>query len=202
MDVLRHFTKLKGRLMPYIWAQAVKTHTVGVPMMRAMVIDYTDDPACLTLDRQYMFGDNILTAPIFNDEGIAEFYLPEGKWTDIISGEVLEGGRYYRRKYDYFGLPCLAKPDSIIAYGSFERDFEYDYLKHTEFVIYAPSEGKEITSDIYDTGANKVFSLTAVRHGDTIDVTYTPTEKPFTVRVAGHDAVNADPAAGRLTISF
>ncbi|MBQ5316639.1 MAG: alpha-xylosidase [Oscillospiraceae bacterium] len=202
VDVLRHFTKLKGRLMPYIWSQAVKTHTVGVPMMRAMVIDYADDPACLTLDRQYMFGDNILVAPILNDCGTAEFYLPQGTWTDIISGEVLEGGKFYNKKYDYFGLPCLAKADSIVAYGAFERDFEYDYLRDTEFVIYAPSEGKEITADIYDTEAEKIFTITAVRQGDNVRVTYTKTDKPFTVRIAGRDAISADPAAGELIISL
>ena len=161
--------------MPYLWSQAVKTHETGIPMMRAMVIDYAHDPACLTLDKQYMFGDNILVAPILNDEGTAEFYVPEGKWTDIISGEVLEGGKFYNKKYDYFGLPCLAKPDSIIAYGKFERDFEYDYLRNTEFVIYAPSEGKEISADICDLDGKKIFTLTAIRRGDSVEVSYTAT---------------------------
>ena len=203
VDVLRHFTKLKGRLMPYIWAQAVKTHTVGVPMMRAMVIDYADDPACLTLDRQYMFGDNILVAPILNENGTAEFYLPEGTWTDIISGEVLEGGKFYNKKYDYFGLPCLAKNDSIVAYGAFKRDFEYDYLDGTEFVIYAPTEGKVITADVFDTDANKVFSITAVRKGSKVEVSYTDTHKPFSVKVAGGAAFQVKPdGAGTVTIDM
>lgn len=123
-DVLRFFTKLKGKLMPYLWAQAIKTHEVGVPVMRAMVIDFADDPTCLTLDRQYMFGDNILVAPILNDEGIAEYYVPEGKWTDIITGKVLEGGKWYKHKCSYFEIPALAKPNSIIAYGNFERQID------------------------------------------------------------------------------
>ncbi|MDE5991838.1 MAG: alpha-xylosidase, partial [Oscillospiraceae bacterium] len=106
VDVLRFFTKLKGKLMPYIWSQAIKTSTVGVPMMRAMVIDFETDPVCLSLDRQYMFGDNILVAPIFNDEGTAEFYVPAGTWTDIISGKQYEGGKFYNEKFDYFSLPC------------------------------------------------------------------------------------------------
>lgn len=187
VDVLRHFTKLKGKLMPYIWAQAIKTHETGVPMMRAMVVDFENDPAALTLDRQYMFGDSILVAPILNDQGLAEFYVPEGKWVDIQTGEVFEGNKFYRRKYDYFGLPALARPDSIIAYGAFERDFEYDYLDGAEFVVYAPSEGKELTADVYDTEANKVFTLTAVRRGDKLIVSHTPTDKKFTVKVIGAD---------------
>lgn len=192
VDVLRFFTKLKGRLMPYLWAQAIKTHETGVPMMRAMVVDYNEDPACPTLDRQYMFGDNVLVAPIFNDKGLGEFYLPEGRWTNIISGKVYEGGKFYREKYDYFTLPCLAKPNSIIAYGDFKRGFEYDYLENAEFVIYEPSEGVEMTAPIYDTDANKVFELKAVLRGDNIEVTFPKASKPFSVKLAGGESVQVN----------
>lgn len=192
VDVLRFFTKLKGRLMPYLWAQAIKTHETGVPMMRAMVVDYNEDPACLTLDRQYMFGDNVLVAPIFNDKGLGEFYLPEGRWTNIISGKVYEGGKFYREKYDYFTLPCLAKPNSLIAYGDFKRGFEYDYLENAEFVIYEPSEGVEMTAPIYDTDANKIFELKAVRRGDNVEVTFPKASKPFSVKLAGGESVQVN----------
>ena len=184
-DVLRFFTKLKGKLMPYIWTQANKTSTVGVPMMRAMVIDYADDPACLYLDRQYMFGDNILVAPILNDEGTAEFYVPAGKWTDIISGKQYEGGKYYNEKFDYFSLPCLAKPNSIIAYGAFENNFEYDYLNNAEIVIYELENGKTASCVIYDTDSNKVLDLTAENKNDKIEVTFTKNASPFKVTVFG-----------------
>ncbi len=186
-DVLRFFTKLKGKLMPYIFAQAVKTHTVGVPMMRAMVIDFADDPTCLTLDRQYMFGDNILVAPILNDEGMAEYYLPEGRWTDIITGKVLEGGKWYRHTCTYFEIPALAKPNSIIAYGKFERDFEYDYLNGTTFTIYELEDGKSAVCPVYDKEANKVFELTAKRTGNRIECDYTDTSATFRIKIASTD---------------
>lgn len=203
VDVLRFFTKLKGKLMPYIWAQAIKTSTVGVPMMRAMVIDFENDPACLSLDRQYMFGDNILVAPIFNEEGTAEFYVPAGTWTDIISGKQYEGGKFYNEKFDYMSLPCLAKPNSIIAYGNFEKDFEYDYLNGTEFVIYEPEDGKSIECNIYDTEAKKIFTLTAERKGNTIEVSYTDTSASFTVKVFGKEAVKADVSCnGKIVIDL
>lgn len=169
-------------------------------MMRAMVIDYANDPACLTLDKQYMFGENILVAPILNDQGTAEFYVPAGTWTDIISGQVYEGGKFYTQKYDYFGLPCLAKPNSIIGYGNFSRDFEYDYLDGTEFVIYAPEEGVVSTAKVYDTEANEVFEISAVRHGDSVEVSYTNTDKSFSVKVAGGEAVKVNPTAGGKVI--
>ncbi len=186
-DVLRFFTKLKGRLMPYIWAQAIKTHNTGVPVMRAMVIDYADDPTCLTLDRQYMFGDNILAAPILNEDGIAQYYLPEGKWTDIITGKVLEGGKWYTHKCSYFEMPALAKPNSIIAYGNFVNDVEYDYLDGTEFVIYQLEDGKTANAVIYNTEAEKVFELTASRTGNTIECEYSETSSAFKIKIANTD---------------
>ena len=113
-----------------------------------------------------MFGDNILVAPILNDEGIAEYYVPEGKWTDIITGKVLEGGKWYKHKCSYFEIPALAKPNSIIAYGNFERQIEYDYLEGTTFTIY---------------------ELTATRHGNKIECEYTDTKASFKITVANTD---------------
>lgn len=185
--VLSFFTKLKGKLMPYIFAQANKTHEIGVPMMRAMVIDFADDPSCLTLDRQYMFGDNLLVAPILNDEGIAEYYVPAGKWTDIITGKVLEGGKWYKHKCSYMEMPLLAKPNSIVTYGNFVNDFEYDYVKDANAVIYELEDGKEASTVIYDKEANKVLELSAKRTGSKIEISLTPAPADFTVSVASTD---------------
>ena len=180
-DVLRHFTKLKGRLMPYLFANAVKAHEKGIPMMRAMVMEYGYDPACLPLDRQYMLGDNLLIAPVFNEEGIAQFYLPEGKWTDIQTGEVLEGKNWHEKKFDYFSMGMYAKPNSIIAYGNFTRNFAYDYVEGAKFVVYQLEDGKSAECKIYDKEANLELTVTATRNGDTITVTSTGTDKSFTV---------------------
>lgn len=183
-DVLRFFTKLKGKLMPYIFAQAIKTHEIGIPMMRAMVIDFADDPTALTLDRQYMFGDNLLIAPVLNEEGIAEYYVPAGTWTDIITGKKLEGGKWYSHKCSYFEIPALARPNSIICYGAFERDFEYDYLNGAEFVIYELEDGKTATASVYDKEARKLIDLTATRTGNKIAINFTQATASFKISVA------------------
>ena len=112
VDVLRFFTELKGRLMPYIYTQSVKTSQTGVPMMRAMFMDFPEDLVCLNLDKQYMFGDSLLTAPIFNENSQAVFYLPEGKWTDIITDKTYEGGKYYKTTCSYTEIPLMAKENS------------------------------------------------------------------------------------------
>ena len=186
-DVLRFFAKLKGKLMPYLFAQANKTHEIGVPMMRAMVIDFADDPSCLTLDRQYMLGDNILVAPILNEDGIAQYYVPKGRWTDIITGKVLEGEKWYSHKCNYFEIPALARPNSIITYGNFERDVVYDYVKDANAVIYELEDGNQACTAIYNSEAEKVLDLTAKRTGNKIEISLTPAPADFTVSVASTD---------------
>nr|HBZ63847.1 alpha-xylosidase [Lachnospiraceae bacterium] len=175
-DVLRHYAVLKGKLMPYLWSQAVKTHRQGVPMMRPMIVSFTDDTVCKYLDTQYMLGDDLCVVPVMNEEGIAEFYVPDcGTWRDIQSGETYEGGRYYTRKCDYFQMPILARPGSMIVYGKFDGDTQksvlYDYVDGAEVVIYGLEEGQETETVIYDTNALEVMKIRAVRENNTIKIT-------------------------------
>ena len=184
-DVSRHFVNLKGKLMPYLFSNAVKTHQTGVPMMRAMVVDYSYDRNALTVDTQYMLGDTLLVAPVFSEDGMCSFYLPTGGiWTDIQTGEQLEGGNWYTKKYDYFGMPLYAKPNSIIPYGNFGKTVEYDYVDGMKLVVYGLEDGKTAEYDIYSKDATLGASVKAVRSGDTITVTVTGTDKPFTVESA------------------
>lgn len=69
VDVVREFTKLKLELMPYIYQLGLQPHANGAPVMRSMFVEFPDDPACRTLDRQYMFGPSMLVAPVFTYSG-------------------------------------------------------------------------------------------------------------------------------------
>ena len=109
-DVLRLFTKLKCRLMPYLWDAALEAHREGVPMMRAMVLEFPDDPACDTLDRQYMLGGSLLVAPVFSEDGPVDFYLPAGRWTHLLTGQVQEGPGWHRERHGFLSLPLMCAP--------------------------------------------------------------------------------------------
>jgi len=143
-DVLRFFTKQKNALMPYIYAQAMKTHLTGVPMMRPMVLANPQDPVCCNLDMQYMFGENILVAPIFNDEGFTNTYLPEegGAWTNLLTNEKRAGGRYIAETHDYFSLGLWVKPNSIIAMGC-EKQVVYNYAQAPVLHVYELTDRAE-----------------------------------------------------------
>lgn len=136
VDVCRKFTKLKLRLLPYLYSMAVKSHRTGIPSMRAMIMEFNDDPATKYLDMQYMLGDSILVAPIFNKEGHAEYYLPAGKWTHLLSGEVKDGGRWYEEDYDFFSLPVFVRENTLLPIGAVDTTVDYELEKDVQIQVY------------------------------------------------------------------
>ena len=167
-DVARYFVNLKCRLMPYLYGQAVYSHEPGIPMMRQMVLEFPEQMGVKDLDMQYMLGDSILVAPIFREDGVGEYYLPEGQWTHLISGEAREGGRWYRESYDYFSMPVFVRDNTLLAIGSNEKLPDYDYTKDLELHLYALSDGAETVCRIPDLSGRIVMTAKVVRLGDTI----------------------------------
>lgn len=177
VDVVRFFTRLKASLMPYIFKTAVETSKTGIPTMRSMVLEYTNDRICNYLDKQYMFGDNLLVAPIFNDEGMAEYYLPEGTWTNFFTNEKYEGGRFVNEKHGYLSIPLMVKPNSIVILGSRDDRPDYDYEKDAEIRIYELGDGAVAESVVYGMDKNIKLSVKASRKGNEITVDVKTKEK-------------------------
>jgi len=121
VDVVRFFTRLKNCLSPYLLSAARDAHEHGWPLMRAMMLEFPHNPTWLHLDRQYMLGDSLLVAPIFREDNMAEYYLPSGEWTDVLSGDPIIGGRWVREKMGFLELPLLAKPNSMIPMSENEE---------------------------------------------------------------------------------
>lgn len=177
--MLRYFTRLKMSLMPYIYANAVETARTGIPFMRGMALEFEEDENCAYLERQYMFGERMLVAPIFNEEGIGKFYLPEGIWTDYLTGEVFTGEKWYRKHYDYMRLPLLVREDSVIPKGAREDCPDYAYEEQVEFRVYELKERADCR--IYNRSV-VTADFEAVRREENIAITVRA-EKPFTVRM-------------------
>jgi alpha-D-xyloside xylohydrolase len=103
--VLRHFTRLKQRLMPYLKEVAAQAAQHGWPMLRAMLLEFPEDRNCFYLDMQYMLGPALLVAPIFHPQGKVEYYLPPGEWRQLFTGEIAQGPVWRTETHDYFSLP-------------------------------------------------------------------------------------------------
>lgn len=149
VDVVRYFTEVKAGLMPYLYRNSIETAKTGVPMMRSMVMEFTDDRTCAYLDKQYMFGDSLLVAPIFNEESKAIYYLPEGTWTHYLTGEVKEGGKWYEEGCGYLSIPVFVRENCLIAVGKETSRPDYDYADQVTIKAYALQEGKEAKTVVY-----------------------------------------------------
>ncbi|MCD7725403.1 MAG: alpha-xylosidase [Clostridiales bacterium] len=193
VEVVRTFTRLKASLMPYLYKTAVDTSRTGIPVMRSMVLEFTQDRNCAYLDKQYMLGDCLLAAPVFNDEGRGIFYLPKGVWTDFLTGEVMEGPAWKEKHYDYLHLPLMARENSIIAIGACEDKPDYDYADGVELRVYALLEGQETSAVIYDMQQKIALTADIVRKGARITIRV-KAEKPCTVRLVNYKAASASGA--------
>jgi alpha-D-xyloside xylohydrolase len=190
VDVTRFFTKLKCRLMPYIFRASNEATTKGFPVMRAMVLEFPEDPNSETLDRQYMLGESLLVAPIFNDRGMSAFYLPFGKWTDFLTGEVVEGGRWIKKHYNYMSIPLFVRPNSIIAIGHNDLKPDYDYEDQVTFHLFELEEGKEASTAVFNIKGETAVKIAAIRENNEIEIVTKGVSKPWSLLLRGIHEVN------------
>ncbi len=191
VDVLRYFTKLKCSIMPYLFSAACEVSQTGIPAMRAMVLEFPEDRNCQVLDRQYMLGSSLLVAPIFNEEGNAEYYLPGGTWTNFISGDTVEGGSWKREKHGYMSLPLMVRENSIIAVGNINTKPDYDYASEVELQIFALKAGKTASTVIYDVNGKPELQFSANRTGNVIRLEANGTGKPWSAVLKGISNVSS-----------
>jgi alpha-D-xyloside xylohydrolase len=146
-EVLKKFAELKNMLMPYLFAQAIAAKEHGLPLMRAMVIEFPDDRVCQTLDQQYMLGESLLVAPIFNSKGACEYYVPAGTWTGLLDGKIRRGPGFHKETYDNFGLPLLVREDALLALGKWDRP-DYEWENEVDRLVYGATTKQDLQVQI------------------------------------------------------
>jgi alpha-D-xyloside xylohydrolase len=187
--VLSKFTKLKCSLMPYLYHAAVQAHEFGTPVLRAMAFEFPNDPACNYLDQQYMLGDSLLVAPVFSHDGSVKYYVPDGKWTNFLNGNVIEGPRWVREKHDYLSLPLLVRPASILPVGNRTDRPDYDYSDGITLQVFQLEEGKQIRVNIPALDGSIETRFDARREGHEINIRREGPAKTWNVLLVGIDAV-------------
>ena len=112
----KHYLNLRYRLLPYIYAHTVEASETGVPLVRAMAVEFPDDPGSLDAKGdQYMFGKNLLVAPVL-DEGVSNrpVYFPPGRWIDWDTGVEYQGGRTWVVSAPQNRIPVAVRPGAIV----------------------------------------------------------------------------------------
>ena len=181
--------RLRYRLMPYIYSAAVEAARTGAPMMRALCVDYPDDPVAWQADLQYLLGRDLLVAPMTAPEGVRQVYLPAGQWVDYWTGEVLDGSRYVRVAKPLDQIPLFVRYGALIPVQE-----EGDTVDVPEQITLVAFGGGDATVHIHD--ADGLTVAVATRDGDELHVAVTGPK-----RVTGVDIVPVAGAPARAVLS-
>ncbi len=127
IDVYRYYAKLRMAMLPYIVSEAEKCVATGVPMMRALWVEFPQDEKAGAIYDQYMFGDDLMVAPVV-EEGKTErsVYVPEGTWKNIFTGERFTGGKTYQMSAEVQQIIVLQREESM---------WEFSVEKEDEFIV-------------------------------------------------------------------
>jgi alpha-D-xyloside xylohydrolase len=171
VDVLRRFTRLKAQLMPYIYGQAVNAARDGMPVLRPMAAQFPDDPACTHLDRQYMFGDRLLVAPVFTASGETSYYIPAGTWTHLQTGSTVRGPGWVNDVCDFQTVPVFVRPGTVLPIGARDDRPDYAYDDDVTLRVYEFDDGDRTTVTVSDTTGEAAATFDVARDDDTLTVT-------------------------------
>lgn len=156
---LAKWTSLKTRLMPYFYAQGMESVEGGIPLsLRTLALEFPEDPTAWYLDRQFMVGSQLLAAPIFEESGEVEFYLPKGKWTSYFTNEVKTGPGWFKEKHAFGTLPLYVRENTILVLGNRkEVGSVFEYNKDVEVALYETQPGAK--AQVVDYEGNVVGTL-------------------------------------------
>lgn len=139
------FANLRYRLMPYLYGAAKQAAISGLPMARPMLLDHQYEPLAWKYDLQYMWGDNMLVAPLTAKTGKKEIWLPQGLWYNFATNKTISGNRVIEVTPNESELPIYVKAGAIIP--------ERPYAQSTAFI-----DKSKLTLNVY-SGANGRYSL-------------------------------------------
>ncbi|HEY4759007.1 MAG TPA: TIM-barrel domain-containing protein [Thermoguttaceae bacterium] len=142
MDAFRLADNMKYRMMPYVYAQAKNCSEHGLPMVRALFVEYPDDPGSWEIDNEYLFGNDILVAPLFeaNTTG-RNVYLPPGQWIDYQTGKVYAGG-WHNIEAGKIPVVMLVRDGAVIPHIKLAQSTKDTDWSNIDLVVFAASTDK------------------------------------------------------------
>ena len=149
-----YYSKLRYRLMPYIYSMVGKTYHEDYTIMRGLIMDFPNDNAVKNISDQYMFGSSMLINPVYKFGAKSrELYLPEGtNWYDLYTGKFIAGGKTITAEAPYEKMPVYVKEGSIIPFGP---ELQYTSEKAADTITLYIYTGKDGIFNLYeDEGTN------------------------------------------------
>jgi alpha-D-xyloside xylohydrolase len=113
-DAIRKLLQLRMSFVPYLYSAFNEYHLKGIPPIRALVLDWPDDPAVREIDDQYMFGASVMVAPLFAGQKSRSVYLPAGDWYDFWTHQKYVGGQTIEVTNDLEQIPLFVKGGTLL----------------------------------------------------------------------------------------
>ncbi len=159
--------ELKYQLFPYLYTYAREAYDTGLPIMRAMILEYPNDPEALKAEHQFMFGQELLVAPVTKQRAkIKQVYLPAGEWINFFTGESYEGGQWIGYPVTLDDIPVFVKSGSIIPMMPVMQYIHQVQDYPITFRVYGPDDPSSFTLYEDDGVTNdykkNIFSSTLV----------------------------------------
>jgi alpha-D-xyloside xylohydrolase len=143
-DEFRRIVEMKYRLMPYVYAQAKLASEEGYPMHRALFFDHPDDPTCWTIEDEYMFGEDLLVAPLVEESRTRTVYLPPGTWYDYQDGDSYEGGRWHRIAAGDLPVILLVRSGAAIPHVELAQSTDRIDWSEIELSVFGPEAAEAL----------------------------------------------------------
>ncbi|NDJ76487.1 MAG: alpha-xylosidase [Chloroflexi bacterium] len=185
--IFQQYASLRYRLLPYIYSHAVVAHETSLPLLRAMVLEFPDDPNTYAMDLQYMFGADLLVAPIYNVEGCRPVYFPAGRWIDYGTHEIITGPQTRWIEAPLDTLPLYVRANALIPTLEAARPIEEAPFTPLIIDAYLLDHG---TLRLHDMDG--VTSVSAAIQGSTLALEYVGPHKDVRLRLV--------PLLGQTTI--
>ncbi|SMO96164.1 alpha-D-xyloside xylohydrolase [Gracilimonas mengyeensis] len=158
LEGFRKADNMRYRLMPYIYAQAKHNSEHGWPMLRALFVEFPDDPGSWLIDDQYLFGSDILVAPLFENVEERDVYLPPGTWIDYQTGEVYKGG-WHSIEAGEIPIIALVRNGTVLPHIELAQSTKFMDWSKIELVAYSV-EGSGASGKIYLPDGESVQDIT------------------------------------------
>ncbi|MCX6237174.1 MAG: alpha-xylosidase [Bacteroidia bacterium] len=177
LNAFRLADNMRYQLMPYIYSQAKDCSERGLPMLRALFIEYPNDPGSWLVDDEYLFGSDLLVAPLFENVTMRDVYLPPGQWIDYQTGKVYSGGWHYIEA-GKIPIVVLVRDGSVIPYiGLAQSTAQMDWSA-LNLVVYATNSQK--VNGLICLPSDKVLHpISLVKKGET----YILEQDPFAGKI-------------------
>ena len=146
--ICQKYLNLRYRLLPYNYTLVREACDTGLPLMRALWLQYPQDPQAVALGEEYLWGADLLIAPVVEKAAKSRrLYLPPGAWYDWWTGEKLEGKRWIERPVDLETMPIYARAGAIIPLDPLRQYTAQPVTGPTTLQVYPGADG---TFDLYD----------------------------------------------------